>query len=251
MSVRRVGLSRSLRPWGRVHGGDLLVQQLADGPLAAWPMQEMFGNNTVSDASGNSRDGASVSGSHVGRPPIIHGSGYSGGASQVTYAAWMKIPSFTAEIVCLAESTPGDNYGGFGGALMSRSGTWSLGSWDRANWTLYVGADQKPRASISTSTGTYNVFGSALTWVSTPRIVALTMSSDTAKIFVDGAEVASNAIPGTFPSPTATDNNLFFGTLQGHNAYPGWPGRLSHAAIYDRALSADEILRHAQVAGLA
>lgn len=225
-----MGGSRALRPWGRVVGGDLLTQQLADGPLAAWPMQETSGT-TMLDASGNGRHGT-YNNVTLAQAPLIHGSGYSaafsGSSARVADAAWMDASAWSVEVVASSTDLAGarrylerDVSGNRAWRLMTTGGVASGSGWN------------------SLGTG-YTLSGGAALDVNTVYHLALVWDVGWLRHYVNGAVRAQVATTGTGANVTAPiDIGL------------GFTGRLSHAAFYDRALSADDILRHAQVAGLA
>lgn len=223
-----MGVSRSLRPWGRVVGGDLLTQQLVDGPLAAWPMQETSGA-TMLDASGNGRHG-SYNNVTLAQAPLIHGSGYSaafsGSWARVADAAWMDASAWSVEVVASSTDLAGAR------RYLERDATLN-----RA-WRLMT--TNGVAASSAWNPTSYTVSGGAALDVNTVYHLALVWDVGWLRHYVNGAVRAQVATTGTGANVTAPiDIGL------------GFAGRLSHAAFYDRALSADDILRHAQVAGLA
>lgn len=240
MSVRRVGLSRSLRPWGRVVGGDLLTQQLADGPLAAWPMQETSGT-TMLDASGNGRHGTYNGGVTLAQSPLIHGAGYSAsfngttGRGVVADAAWMDVDDWTVEIVAYANSLT---------SLKSPIARDAEAGSDRA-WLMRFNSGDCNSLAWNNSGKLYVINGGDDIATGTPYVLAMTWSSiaNRARVWVNGSVLQEVAVTGT---GRAVSRAIAVG-----GDFNPWQGRLSHAAFYDRALSADDIFRHAQVAGLA
>lgn len=66
---------------------------------------------------------------------------------------------------------------------------------------------------------------------------------DTLKAYVDGVQIAGSWIRGNGNAAPVQDNDaLWIGNQQGRTQ--GWAGRIDEVAVYDRALSGQEILDH-------
>lgn len=228
----------------------MLVHQLADGPLAAWPLQETEGVQ-VTDVSGNDRHGSYVNGVTYNQPPLIHGAGrsprFSYNSSTNDYISvststgtWMNVDDLTFEIVFkMSEATATHRHlltraqYGTAGAYNLTAG--SNGSRARGQNTAYSAS-----SAVSAVQNETNIW--AMTW---------SMSLATMCLYRNGVLLAETPTNGQSITNTGTGNNLYIGgSPQSGYIDAGVGGWLSHAAFYDRALSADDIARHAQVAGL-
>jgi hypothetical protein len=77
--------------------------------------------------------------------------------------------------------------------------------------------------------------------------IAYTVASGTARLYLDGVEVATRTVS---ISPRDIGNGRTTANALGRSTYPGdnlFRGRLREFALYNRALSAAEVLSHAQV----
>lgn len=242
MSVRRIGLNRPERPWGRLIGSTLLTHQLADGPLAAWPMQETSGTIAVDVVNGHNNAYTSTT---LAQAPLIHGSGYSAAFGSNGYMgqspvqpSWLDVSEISVECVFRSTSDPTGKY------LISR-----MDSFYGIKW--WVGWDGQGRfvanfAKIATTSS-----ACALDITNSHHVVATYAYPGTVRLYLDGALVAES-IANT--SALGYTSGYYYPFHFGHG-YSGqnfyWGGRMSHAAYYGRALSADDIMRHAKAAGLA
>lgn len=236
MSVRRAGLSRSLQPWARVVGGTLLTQQLADGPLAAWPMQDTQ-LPTMLDASGNNRNGTYNSGPLIKQSPLIHGSGYAvtfdgtNDYADAGQAAWTdQTTALSFEIVVKR-----------GGVVANR---WIMARYNYSYGALFWGVGMNATGNLFVQANRV-VTGADLDW--NVHLVTVTYSyPGFTRLYLDGTLVGELATTGAIgytwysTFQIATNSGASYFALSA-----------SHAAFYNKVLTTADVLRHAKAAGLA
>lgn len=237
MSVRRFGVSRRERPWDRLIGSTLLTHQLQDGPLAAWPMDESAGT-VMYDASPHARHGTYVGTVSLAQSAVVNStpsvSFGVGGYGEAAFGSWMNVTSWTAEIAVVATSI------GMTMQPIERDDDAISRGW-MARFTSGVA---NPMAWNSSGT-LYQTTGGAAISTGTPYLVTMTWdtSANRLTMWLNGAVRAQTVTSGD----AKHDQSLPIHISKNYR----WLGRLSHAAFYDRALTADDILRHAKAAGLA
>lgn len=226
----------------------LLSEQLADGPLAAWPMDETSGT-VMYDASGNGRDGEYVGGVTLGAAGIaaagvrsVSFPGVVTAHAKVTYdSAWMDpAAEFTIEAMVQASSLTPATYSGIFGQYTSAgfTGMAALGIFHDA--TLYgeawgVGGPQPAFTSQP-----------AVSPVTDPYLFTFRRTASTLQVFKNGvlfATTAANGVPGYFA------HDFVIGMMASNGAFP-WNGRISHVAYYDTALATPSIEAHAGAAAV-
>jgi hypothetical protein len=102
-------------------------------------------------------------------------------------------------------------------------------------YALYAHNGNAPSGHVFT-TRDVSVPGSSAVPLNTWTHLATTWDGQTARLFVNGTQVASTAVSGTMKT---SNNPLRFG---GNTVWPEWfKGSLDEIRIYNRALSAQEI----------
>jgi hypothetical protein len=215
---------------------------LLDDLIGWWRLNDTAGSATARDWSGRGNDGtlvgidpstAWISGGPEGGALSVQGTGYvdvpssasiNSITNQVTVAAWIYL-----------EGTITD----YATAISRQIGT----SYDQ-HYHLSVNDQQQAILFITTPAASQVVVGSPMTvpqqaWVH----LAGTYDGSQARLYVNGAEVASQAATGPFAAET---NPV---TLSGNGNGPSRtvsefvPGRLDEIMLYRRALGSDEIAR--------
>lgn len=213
---------------------------LNSGPRQYWRMGEASGS-TASDLSGNSlhatfqgnrtqNTSGVVSGSPNGAVTLAGSNG-----SVASNSTTSNPTNFSEELWFKTASTRGGRLIGFGSSKSSTSG-----SFDRNVWMINSG---KLRFSVAP--------GGVRTTIETPASynnnawhhVVATQSAAGMRLYVDGAQVASN-------STVKTAQNYTGYWRVGYDNTPGggtdnfFAGAVDEAAIYTRALAADEVSTH-------
>lgn len=224
----------------------LLSEQLADSPLAAWPMDETSGT-IMYDASGNGRDGAYVGGVTLGAAGIaaagvrsVSFPGVVSAYAKVAYdSAWMDpATEFTIEAMVQATSLTPVTYSGIFGQYASAgfTGMAALGIYTDA--TLYAEAWGVGGSQPS------NTDQPVVSPITSPYLFTFRRSASTLRVFKDGVVFASDAADGV---PGYFAHDFVIGLMASDGAFP-WNGRISHVAYYDTALSDARIAIHAGAA---
>jgi len=144
--------------------------------------------------------------------------------------------SFTANIdFTLIVMIKSDIYSSSGGILANK-GYWSSGGQGVAIGNISV--PQTIYGYVTTDTGHYSVNSNITTPYDWNHVVLRRLSNNLV-FYVNGSKIGN----GTTISGTVTDLSPFF-TIGGHSNAGGWNGNMSFVQIYNRALSADEILQN-------
>lgn len=224
----------------------LLSEQLADSPLAAWPMDETSGT-IMYDASGNGRDGEYVGGVTLGAAGIaasgvrsVEFPGVTSAYAKVTYdSAWMDpATEFTVEAMIQATALIPATYSGIFGQSTTAGFTGLIWAGIFHDATVYgtswgVGGSQPANTSQP-----------VVSPVTDPYLFTFRRSTTTLQIFLNGALFASgaaNGVPGYFA------HDFVIGLMASDGFYP-WDGRISHVAYYGTALSDARIEAHSDAA---
>jgi len=125
------------------------------------------------------------------------------------------------------------------GTLLSRE----IGSTIEQHYHLSLNGDRRPNLFVTTATKTVILTSpdqaSPRTWVH----MAATYDGRDARLFVDGAQVATMPISGSFTADTTPV--ILGGNVNDATGMPDelFPGRIDEVMLYKRALGPDEILR--------
>lgn len=219
---------------------DYTTTVLTDNPLAYWQLGEGNGP-TVTDASGNGHDGVANAGVQFGTQGIVSGTDdaaiVTSGTNRVTVPGFDKVGSgFAVEFWINFQVIPsgfvnlvGDGEGGLDFNLM-----------------VYAGAGGFIRPHVQTNQGYSSI--DSVESVEAGRTYHIVSTWDQAsgafKLYMDGIEAAVNVSAGIVPrmgSPINANNQLFLGQ---DNREPGGTFTLDEVALYDRALTPQEVAGH-------
>jgi hypothetical protein len=213
---------------------------LTDNPIAYWQLGEMNGPAVV-DASGNGHDGTANAGVQFEAQGIVSGSDdaaiVTSGTNRVAVPGFEKVGSgFTVEFWINFQAVPsgfvnliGDGEGGLNFNLM-----------------VYAGAGGFVRPHVQTNQGFSSI--DSVERVQAGRTYHIVSTWDQGsgdfKLYIDGAvadvTVSAGAVPRT-GTPINTGNQLFLGK---DNREAGGTFTLDEVALYDRALTAQEVAGH-------
>jgi hypothetical protein len=206
---------------------------MADAPLAYYRLGETEGSTTMTDSSGNARDGFYVGAVTPGVAGLLAGDAdtaadFAGGYAQVAYdAAWMAPATFSVEAVFRADTVTGQH------PIVARHGN------GKPSWELSIrggvlriyfhigGAWNELAAPTNPTAGT------------TYHVVA-TFDGSTRQLYVNGALVASKA-SATF---TASSVHLSVGRLESAVSADAFDGRIDEVAVYPSALPQSRVTAH-------
>jgi len=224
-------------------GGDAACPPgLLDDLVGYWRLDDAPGSAKAHDGSGWSNDGmlvgldpqtAWVTGGPGGGALSVQGKGYIGVApsasidsvtNQVTVAAWMYLEGTVMGYATAISRQIGTGYG--------------------QHYHLSVNAQQLPGLFVTTpTTGQVFFLGPSpvpqQTWVH----LAGTYDGSVDRLYLDGAEVGSIPITGTFAAETNPVILSGNGNAADKSISELVPGRLDEVMLYRRALAADEIAR--------
>ena len=218
---------------------------LADAPAAYWRFKETSGT-TVVDTSGNGRTLTLSSTTGIGASGLSGDAGDfswnmpgTGGAhGSVANAAWQHAASFTVEAIIQPDVVA--SYKG----IVSHDGS-SLRSWN-----LYI-LDGKLHVYDYSSASGGPVVTSSTSIVPGQRYhVAMTYTSNTTRLYINGGLVGSRASMALRTS--STNMPFVVGASYAGTSPPTflYDGRMDEVAFYDKALTAEQLTTHANTAGL-
>jgi hypothetical protein len=214
---------------------------LLDGLIGFWRLNDASGSGTAHDSSGWRNEGtlsgidpasAWVAAGPEGTALSVDGRGY------VNVPASSSIDSITTQVTVAAWIYLDGTITDYATAISRQIGTGF-----EQHYHLSVNTQRQAILFITTPTGKV-VLGGPMnfpqqTWVH----LAGTYDGSTARLYVDGAEVASLPASGPFASET----NPVVLSGNGNGTAPTVvefvPGRLADVMLYRRALTADEIVR--------
>jgi hypothetical protein len=215
---------------------------LLDDIVGYWRLDDAPGSARARDSSGWGNDGmlvglapASVwvSGGRDGGALSVQGNG------SVEVASSASIESIDTEVTVAAWVFLEGTIDEFGTAISRQVGTTYEQYYHLS--ISSISAQDRPALYITTSQKVYLQGPAAVprgTWVH----IAGTYDGATARLYLDGVQVASAAQSGTFPA----DHNpvLLSGNIDAaSDRAEAFPGRLDEVMLYHRALGADEIAR--------
>lgn len=244
MSTRRASSTRHL-PAARLYsenayGGAVL----ADSPLAWWRLGDASGT-TMTDASGNSRNGTYYNSPILGAAGLVANDpdtavtfNGTNQYAQVAYGSWLDVGTITLEAI-VKLTTTGNNY-----SILDRDNSTRC-------FQFRISSGNKFQLIFWTTTGgPFTVTGATTIAAATAYHLAATYDGTTAILYVNGSSDGSLAQSGTFQSGAST--SAYFTIADSNNSGPTqfFPGTIDEAAYYGTALSATRIAAHATAAGL-
>ena len=225
--------------WGTRAGDTYGQAVLADAPDLLWRLGESSG--TVLDSSGSGQIGT-VAGTVTRRQTGPVTGSYAAtfnGSNGVVVAqqGWSGPGPFTAEIWFKTNTTRGGKLIGFGNSTSGLSSTYDRHIWMLNDGKIAFGTYAGVQQTLTTS-ASYN----DNQW----HHVAATQGPSGMRLYVDGAQVGSNAL-------TSADAYLGYWRIGGDRVWSGtsnyFSGQLAEAAVYPTALSGDAVLAHFVAAG--
>ena len=228
-----------------VDGGTVgCTQNLQNDLVGYWRLDDAAGSATARDSSGWGNNGtlvgldpatAWVTGGPEGGALSVQGNGYvnvpvspsiDSITTEVTVAAWMFL---TSPVMANTYST-----------AISRQ----IGTGFGQHYHLSVNDQQQAILFITTATAGQQVIGGPPNFPQTTWVhLAGTYDGSQMHLYVNGAEVASQAVTGSF----AAETNPVVLSGNGNGGPPVVsefvPGQLDEVVLYRRALSADEIVQ--------
>jgi hypothetical protein len=215
---------------------------LLDGLVGFWRLDDPPGSVTARDYSGQLNDGtltgldpamAWIADGPEGRALAPQGKGYvvvppstsiNAITMYVTMAAWIYVDGTITDYATAISRQIGTTYG--------------------QHYHLSINVDQRPAVFITTPASGQVFVASPTpvpqkTWVH----IAGTYDGATARLYVNGVEVASAPVTGPFAAETNPVILSGNGNAGGPNYTEEIPGRLDDVMLYRRALGPDEIAR--------
>jgi hypothetical protein len=214
---------------------------LLRGLVGLWHLDDRVGSTTVGDSSGNRNHGVLMGldptlswvAGRLGGALAIGPDGYvsvadsasiNGIIDQVTLSAWVYFDG----VISVAD--------GYGTAISRQIGAtneqyYHLSLHQPGNPTLFVGMSANLPAARPTTSKTV----AQKTWTH----LAGTYDGSLATLYVDGVDVGSVSISGTFPIDTTPV--ILGGNGNAATVTERFPGIIDEVALYNRALSPDEI----------
>lgn len=205
---------------------------LADGPVAYWRLDEASGTTAADQLSAH--PGTYTAGPTLAQSGALVGDSdtaiKTNGSSQyvsIPYSAALNTAQFSVEV--WAYPTAGS--GSYRGVMASR--------YYPKGWVLYAGSGNAWEFWINSGSGMTTLSGGTVT-LSTWAYLAATFDGTTARLYVNGTQVASATISGYTPQTTSA-------AAVGQSE-PGagffFPGKLDEPAIYNKALTATQVANH-------
>ncbi len=213
---------------------------LLDDLVGYWKLDDGPGSATAHDGSGRGNNGSLI-GINANTGWVA---GRSGTALELGGAGWVNVtPSASIDAIVDRITVAGWVY--LEGTIMNwgTAASRQIGSTIEQHYHLSLNADVKPSLFITTATATALLSGTDTvvprTWVH----LAGTYDGMTARLYVNGVQVAFQAITGSFAPDTTP--LIIGGNGNDATGVPTelFPGRLDEVMLYRRALSADEIGR--------
>lgn len=223
---------------GRARHASYMAAVLADSPLGLWMLGEASGT-VATDATGNGHNGTYLNtptlgvAGQVGPALQLNGTNQSVEVTNVT--GYPTTGAYTLEALAY-----------FATAATNQHSIISQGHWD-------VGSS----AALRTETALTSLTALRHFWSSNDQIVitpieqnrwyhfAITYNGSVRRLYVNGVQVGPDNTPSAGRNTGANPLRIGFFNTQYLN------GRVQGAAVYGSALSAAQILAHAQAAGLA
>lgn len=215
---------------------------LLDTPLAYYRLGEPSGATDMLDSSGNGHDGT-----YFGEPTLEVASllvsdsadkaAFFDGVNDraaVPAAPWMSPEHITVEFLMKLEVTYGQR------AVVNRS-EYDVNVGPAWSWFFHQAGDRVKFVVFTNFGMTSDAWTPVLTQGVTYHVVG-TFDGETARLYLDGAEVASQSRVGILNPASSTDLN--FAAEHNGNINERFIGVLDEVAIYHHALSADRIAAH-------
>jgi hypothetical protein len=214
---------------------------LLDGLVGCWRLDDGAGSTVAFDSSGHGNHGAV----HDLDPAAAWIAGRSGGALNIAHTGWVQvapspsIDSISDQITATAwvdldgTITSADRWG----TAMSRQTETSIDQ----HYHLSLDLDRRPSWFLMTPEGYALIKAANAAPMGTWTHLAGVYDGTTARLYVNGSEVASKALTGIFAPDTTPV--ILGGNINDAGAVPTelFPGRIDELTLYARALSATEI----------
>lgn len=218
---------------------------LADSPSAYWRFKEATGT-TVADTSGNGRALTRSSTTGIGAAGLSgeegdfswNMPGSAGVYGSVANAAWQHAASFTIEAIIQPDVVASYK------AIASHDGS------SVRSWNFYILDGKLHVYDYSSASGGPVVTSSASIVPGQTYHVAMTYSSGTTRLYINGVLVGSRA---SMALRTSSANMPFLvGASYAGTSPPTFlfDGRIDEVAFYDKVLTAEQLTTHANKAGL-
>ena len=214
---------------------------LLDNLVGYWRLDDAAGSTAAHDSSGRMNDGVL----HALDPSTAWVDGRSHGALAIAHAGWGQVapsPSIDAIADRVTLSAWVDLEGTIGsadswGTALSRQ----TGTSTEQHYHLSLFVDERPTLFLITTAGYVVVKASATAPRGVWTHLAGVYDGVVARLYVDGVEVASQPLTGTFAPDTTPV--ILGGNGNDASDVPTelFPGRLDEIMLYARALSAAEI----------
>lgn len=235
-------MSLIINPYRYTSGGgsgtlrDLI---LARSPIGYWPLDDVSGT-TMTDDSGNSRNGSYNSGVTLNQPTLVTDPGasidLSGGAyCEVAQASWQNVSALGILFVYKPDVTDAFQH------IIDKDDGGTTGWWVRQN------VDRTLEFSLLSAAGRLTANTGAFTTADgVAHIIEAGYNGTTIKIYVDGVLRGTGTTSSTI---TNSAQPISFG----RNSTAGLPyqGRLQHVALFSASPSDAQALADAQAAGFA
>lgn len=202
------------------------------------PAFEETSGTVAADASPNARHGSYVGAPTLDAPALAYGSTRSvtfNGSTQlaeVPYASWMNVSDFTMAAVVQPSIVSGAR------TIMCRY----LGSGGDAAWTMRAEGDRFNLYTKTAAGGFTTLQSASNMFVANQKFhLVVTLSGTTAKIYMDGVEVASGTVPAVNITGTAP---LTIGAARVNGASTiaeAWQGSIDKPAFYGYAMTPAEV----------
>lgn len=216
---------------------------LADSPLAYYRLGEASGT-TVTDSSGNGRNGTYVNAPALGAVGLLRNDAdaavdFSGSNwAAVTAATWMENPYFSAECWISPDVVSGSH------AIINRADYDQSNTAAGRSWYIHQSGNRLIYGVFESGFSTYYnspAVGPTLV-AGTSYHVVLTYDGTTIRFYVNGSEVHSQAMAGTLRPAAGID--LTIGADHAGNIAERFDGRIDEPAFYGAALSPARITAH-------
>lgn len=221
-----------------------LAEQIADGALGAWLLDDAAGSGTLADSSGNARH-ATNSGVGLGRVAVMGSAtaGEFGGDNTwgpISGASWMNVTNITVEAVVrpYAVTAISPMLGRESPTAANRTFQFRLNATGKVEFVFW---DASGTLRVCTGTTTLARFAT--------RHVAATYDGTTARVYLDGVQDGSLALASTLRIPGTTSLTIGAILSPGGGASVYWTGQLAGVGMYSTALSAARLAVHAAAIG--
>jgi hypothetical protein len=213
---------------------------LLDGLVGHWRLDDGAGSTVAVDSSGNGNDG------------VVHGldattawvAGRSQGALDMAHVGWVQIaPARSINAILQRVTVAAWIYldGTIGPDIFATALSRQIGTSEDQYYHLSLLFDGRPTQFITTSDGYVAPAAPEPVSRGTWNHLATAYDGAMVRLYVNGAEVASAPLTGTFAPDTTPV--ILGGNGNNASGVPTelFPGRLDELMLYGRALSADEI----------